>query len=85
MIFLLQIYYLFIHCLIPELMLLRNNQSKMVEAELKLLYQESLTQTDKRSILSVLRDPTLLLPVILVCSLCFGQQMSGINAVSEII
>uniref|UniRef100_A0A182JY07 Major facilitator superfamily (MFS) profile domain-containing protein n=1 Tax=Anopheles christyi TaxID=43041 RepID=A0A182JY07_9DIPT len=35
----------------------------------------------ERSILSVLRDPALLLPLILVCALQGGQQLSGINAV----
>lgn len=34
-----------------------------------------------RSIWSVLTDPALLLPVILVCALQGGQQLSGINAV----
>lgn len=66
-----------------ELMLLRNNDTQMVENEMDMLYQESLHQTEKRSLLSVLRDPTLLLPIMLVCSLSFGQQMSGVNAVSK--
>lgn len=69
--------------LLSELMSLRNNQTKMVEDELAILYQESLTQTDKRSIISVLRDRTLTLPLILVGSLCLGQQLSGINAVGQ--
>uniref|UniRef100_A0A182LW89 Major facilitator superfamily (MFS) profile domain-containing protein n=1 Tax=Anopheles culicifacies TaxID=139723 RepID=A0A182LW89_9DIPT len=34
-----------------------------------------------RSICSVLRDPTLTLPLVLVCALQGGQQLSGINAV----
>lgn len=54
----------------------------MVEEELAMLYQESLTQTDKRSMLSVLRDPALLLPIILVLSMSSGQNFCGINAVS---
>lgn len=37
---------------------------------------------EKRNILSILKDPSLLLPIILVCSLQGGQQLSGINAVS---
>lgn len=43
--------------------------------------QEAKTQADTRSIWSVLTDPTLLLPVFLVCLLQGGQQLSGINAV----
>ncbi|XP_049295285.1 solute carrier family 2, facilitated glucose transporter member 3-like isoform X1 [Anopheles funestus] len=35
----------------------------------------------ERSIWSVLKDPTLLLPLVLVCALQGGQQLSGINAV----
>lgn len=36
---------------------------------------------EKRSLCSVIRDPKLLLPLVLVCALQGGQQMSGINAV----
>lgn len=42
---------------------------------------EAATQSETRSIWSVLRDPTLLLPVVLVCVLQGGQQLSGVNAV----
>ncbi|XP_058125663.1 solute carrier family 2, facilitated glucose transporter member 3-like [Anopheles ziemanni] len=35
----------------------------------------------ERSIISVLKDRTLLLPLVLVCALQGGQQLSGINAV----
>uniref|UniRef100_A0A182FCV6 Major facilitator superfamily (MFS) profile domain-containing protein n=1 Tax=Anopheles albimanus TaxID=7167 RepID=A0A182FCV6_ANOAL len=35
----------------------------------------------ERTLISVLRDPTLLLPLVLVCALQGGQQLSGINAV----
>ncbi|XP_058829585.1 solute carrier family 2, facilitated glucose transporter member 3 isoform X2 [Topomyia yanbarensis] len=38
-------------------------------------------KSNKRSIWSVLTDPTLTLPLILVCALQGGQQLSGINAV----
>lgn len=34
-----------------------------------------------RSLWSVVRDPTLTLPLVLVCALQGGQQLSGINAV----
>lgn len=64
-------------------MLLRNNDTQIVKEELEMLYEESLHQTEQRSVLSVLRDPSLLLPITLVCALCVGQQMSGVNAVSE--
>lgn len=37
--------------------------------------------TESRGIWSILKDPTLMLPVILVCALQGGQQLSGINAV----
>uniref|UniRef100_A0A336MVJ2 CSON001927 protein n=1 Tax=Culicoides sonorensis TaxID=179676 RepID=A0A336MVJ2_CULSO len=37
--------------------------------------------SEKRSLCSVIRDPKLLLPLVLVCALQGGQQMSGINAV----
>lgn len=43
---------------------------------------EATNQTETRSILSVLSDRTLLMPVILVCVLQGGQQLSGINAVA---
>lgn len=36
---------------------------------------------EKRSLCSVIRDPRLTLPLILVCALQGGQQLSGINAV----
>lgn len=71
-----------IYTICSELMLLRNHRSDVVEEELAMLHRESLSQTEKRSLWSVLRDPTLLLPVVLVCALQGGQQLSGINAVS---
>lgn len=37
---------------------------------------------EKQSLLSVLTDPKLLLPLVLVCAMQGGQQLSGINAVS---
>lgn len=41
------------------------------------------TTDEKRGLLSVLKDPKLLLPLILVCAMQGGQQLSGINAVSS--
>lgn len=42
---------------------------------------EAVVQMEKRSLLSVLRDRKLQLPLILVCALLGGQQLSGLNAV----
>lgn len=42
---------------------------------------EATTQSETRSLWSVLSDRSLLLPVILVCALQGGQQLSGINSV----
>lgn len=42
---------------------------------------EADTQTERRSLMSVLRDRKLLLPLTLVCALLGGQQLSGLNAV----
>lgn len=44
--------------------------------------QPGLATGEKRGVLSVLRDPKLLLPMVLVCAMQGGQQLSGINAVS---
>lgn len=37
----------------------------------------------QKGVLDVLKDPKLFLPVVLVCALQGGQQLSGINAVSQ--
>lgn len=42
---------------------------------------EASTQSETRSLWSVLTDRTLLMPLILVCALQGGQQLSGINSV----
>lgn len=52
-----------------------------INAELIAMEQEAATQADTRSIWSVLTDKTLLLPLVLVCALMGGQQLSGVNAV----
>lgn len=50
--------------------------------EMKIEQQDSeVEDKDTWSIGRVLTDKTLLLPLLLVCSLQAGQQMSGINAV----
>lgn len=64
-----------------ELRRLRGTHSLLVEDELQSMENEVTTQNEKRSLWSVLRDPTLLLPIVLVCALQGGQQLSGINAV----
>lgn len=52
-----------------------------INAELIAMEQEAVLQTETRSMWSVLTDKTLLMPIILVCALLGGQQLSGINAV----
>lgn len=52
-----------------------------INAELNVMEQEAASQAETRSMWSVLTDKKLLLPIILVCALLGGQQLSGINAV----
>lgn len=52
-----------------------------INAELIAMEQEAATQSSTRSTWSVLTDKALLLPIILICALQGGQQLSGINAV----
>lgn len=52
-----------------------------INAELIAMEQEATSQAETRSMWSVLTDKQLLLPIILVCALLGGQQLSGINAV----
>lgn len=52
-----------------------------INAELIVMEQDASTQAYTRSILSVLTDRSLLMPVILICALQGGQQLSGVNAV----
>lgn len=52
-----------------------------INAELIVMEQEAAAQAGTRSTWSVLTDKKLLLPIILVCALLGGQQLSGINAV----
>lgn len=59
----------FIVFFISELQQLRGSQSGLISEELQSMENEAIFQTEKRSLLSVLRDPKLLLPVILVCAL----------------
>lgn len=52
-----------------------------INVELIAMEQEAATQADTRSIWSVLTDKALLLPLVLICALQGGQQLSGVNAV----
>ncbi|XP_031640483.1 solute carrier family 2, facilitated glucose transporter member 3-like isoform X2 [Contarinia nasturtii] len=53
----------------------------LINAELLGMEQEAAAQADTRSMASVICDKTLMLPLILICALLGGQQLSGINAV----
>lgn len=64
-----------------QLLALRHGDLKKVESEMALLDHEAQVQLKQRTIWSVLTDSGLLLPVVLVCCLTIGQQLSGINAV----
>lgn len=64
-----------------QLLRLRNDRADVVAEELALMRTEANSEPEKRSLWSVLRDGRLTLPVVLVCSLLGGQQLSGINAV----
>lgn len=77
----------FFYCtlIFAELARLRNTREELLDHELQELRLEqqdnNLNQGDNWSIVRVLCDKTLLLPLLLVCSLQAGQQFSGINAV----
>lgn len=49
--------------------------------EIEQLESEAQNQIEKRSLWSVIRDSTLLLPLILVCVMQAGHQLGGINTV----
>ncbi|KYB25426.1 solute carrier family 2, facilitated glucose transporter member 1 isoform X2 [Tribolium castaneum] len=81
--------YLFIikkqpHLALKQLALIRNTKEELLDheiQELKLEEQDNDTEGEDWSIIRVLGDKSLLLPLLLVCSLQAGQQFSGINAV----
>lgn len=52
-----------------------------INVEILAMEEEAQTQSETCSLLSVLTDKKLLLPVILVCALPAGQQLSGVNAI----
>lgn len=63
------------------LLRLRGNDPNFVQYELEEMNQELVEKSDTRSVKSVISDPALLLPIVLVCALQGGQQLSGVNAV----
>lgn len=66
---------------IKELKRLRGEDSDLQE-ELVVMDTERGIAAQTRSLWSVITDSKLLLPLVLVCALQGGQQLSGINAVS---
>lgn len=64
-----------------ELRRLRNNDPDCINDEIRGMENTMVARAQQRSLWSVLRDPVLFLPLILVCALQGGQQLSGINAV----
>ncbi|XP_012160833.1 solute carrier family 2, facilitated glucose transporter member 3 isoform X2 [Ceratitis capitata] len=61
-------------CKGPNATIVINHEIDEMEAEVN-------TKVQTCSFISVLRDPTFLLPLIIVCSFQGGQQLSGINAI----
>lgn len=59
-----------------------SHKSNIIRDEIRLMANEINERTEKRSIWSILKDPMFLLPIVLVCCLQGGQQLSGVNAVS---
>lgn len=58
-----------------------SHKSNIIKDEIRLMANEINERTEKRSIWSIIKDPMFLLPIILVCCLQGGQQLSGVNAV----
>lgn len=68
---------------LEELRKIRNMDIILLQTEIEGFQHEveMKTSTDPWTIGRILRDPTLTLPLFLVCALQAGQQLSGINAV----
>ncbi|XP_029037452.1 solute carrier family 2, facilitated glucose transporter member 1-like [Osmia bicornis bicornis] len=68
---------------LDELSRIRNMDIMLLQVEIANLQQEmeSKTTAEPWTIKRILKDPSLKLPVFLVCMIQFGQQMSGINVV----
>lgn len=60
-----------------ELVKLRCNDEEYIQYEIAEMEREMHDKQEIRTIWSVVCDPTLLLPVVLVCALQGGQQLSG--------
>lgn len=58
-----------------------NNNVEKVNHEIVMMENSIGTDVQKRSLWSVISDPKLRLPLLIVCALQGGQQLSGINAV----
>lgn len=56
----------------------------MIDEELAQMELEANSFSEQRSVYSILKDHSLLLPTVLVVSLMGCQQLSGLNAVSFI-
>jgi MFS transporter, SP family, solute carrier family 2 (facilitated glucose transporter), member 3 len=59
------------------------DSQEMVLEELDTMEPTNESNEEQQGLLDVLTNPKLLLPLVLVCSMQGGQQLSGINAVSE--
>lgn len=68
---------------LDELSRIRNMDIMLLQVEISNLQQEieSKTSAEPWTMKRMIRDPSLKLPVFLVCIIQFGQQMSGINVV----
>ncbi|XP_076250198.1 solute carrier family 2, facilitated glucose transporter member 5-like isoform X2 [Rhynchophorus ferrugineus] len=69
---------------LKELKRIRNVNEELLTGEIELLKfeeQENIRQGEHWSISRVVRSPELFLPLLLVCTLQAGQQLSGVNAV----
>lgn len=72
----------------PELSRLRGVSPSVLSEDIEVLREEvrgSQSTSSAWSMLRVLRDPRLRLPLLLACTMQAGQQTSGINAVSFVI
>ncbi|CAG9760083.1 unnamed protein product [Ceutorhynchus assimilis] len=81
--------YLFIikkkpHLALKQLKRIRNAKEEFLSDEIEILRleeQENIRQGDTWSIRKVLKSRSLMMPLLLVCALQAGQQLSGVNAV----
>lgn len=65
-----------------ELQKLRGkNAQSQIEKEMEDMELESNQTSEIKTIRSILCDPSLLLPIVIVCAFQGGQQLSGINAI----